>query len=304
MARPNGPRPSPDTEWWAPHPGSAASADAPPDPLHAHSFGRPRGHQADGLRPKRRALPIALLTLLLLLVGIPVGVAVMTQGPTPTQPQATAPAEPSEPEDPAESAEPAEPAEPASGNLPQDAVPAVVIAIVDGDTLDTDQGRVRVFGVDTPEVGQPYADEATEKAESLVPVSSTIHLWRSPGSDDRDRFGRLVRTVLTADGVDLGAELVRGGLATAFRRYSDEYVAQELEAQQSGRGQWRGISTDTPSIAPLADAASSGAANEPWNEPGPDLDCADIGQPVQVAPPDYHRLDRDGDGWACEWSSR
>lgn len=34
--------------------------------------------------------------------------------------------------------------------------------------------------------------------------------------------------------------------------------------------------------------------------PPPDLDCADIGQRVRVAGPDPHRLDGDGDGWACE----
>jgi hypothetical protein len=33
---------------------------------------------------------------------------------------------------------------------------------------------------------------------------------------------------------------------------------------------------------------------------GPDLDCPDIGRKVWVGANDYHRLDRDGDGWACE----
>jgi hypothetical protein len=31
-----------------------------------------------------------------------------------------------------------------------------------------------------------------------------------------------------------------------------------------------------------------------------DLDCADIKQKVKVVGPDSYRLDRDGDGWACE----
>jgi hypothetical protein len=39
---------------------------------------------------------------------------------------------------------------------------------------------------------------------------------------------------------------------------------------------------------------------DPWNTPGPDLDCKDIGKMVRVDPPDYHRLDRDNDGWGCE----
>ncbi|MEN5075306.1 HNH endonuclease family protein [Isoptericola cucumis] len=40
-------------------------------------------------------------------------------------------------------------------------------------------------------------------------------------------------------------------------------------------------------------------ASKPWNRPGPDLDCSDIRQKVRVYPPDYHRLDADGDGWGC-----
>ncbi len=39
---------------------------------------------------------------------------------------------------------------------------------------------------------------------------------------------------------------------------------------------------------------------EPWNQPGPDLDCADIGMTVYITGPDYRRLDREGDGIACE----
>ena len=51
--------------------------------------------------------------------------------------------------------------------------------------------------------------------------------------------------------------------------------------------------------------ASSGSSSKPqanaaWNQPGPDLDCADIRKRVRVYPPDYHRLDADGDGWGCE----
>ncbi|MFI2104280.1 hypothetical protein ACH436_13370 [Isoptericola sp. NPDC019693] len=38
----------------------------------------------------------------------------------------------------------------------------------------------------------------------------------------------------------------------------------------------------------------------PWNYPGPDLDCPDIGKMVWVGSNDYHDLDRDGDGWGCD----
>ncbi len=40
---------------------------------------------------------------------------------------------------------------------------AQVVRIIDGDTLDTSKGRVRLFGVDTPERGERCASEATER---------------------------------------------------------------------------------------------------------------------------------------------
>ncbi len=45
---------------------------------------------------------------------------------------------------------------------------------------------------------------------------------------------------------------------------------------------------------------SSETSDEPWNRPGPDLDCVDIGHSVRITGPDYHNLDRDGDGIGCE----
>ncbi|WP_278235874.1 HNH endonuclease family protein [Isoptericola sp. AK164] len=50
-------------------------------------------------------------------------------------------------------------------------------------------------------------------------------------------------------------------------------------------------------------STSSGSTDQrsaPWNQPGPDLDCSDIRKKVRVYPPDYHRLDADGNGWGCE----
>jgi endonuclease YncB( thermonuclease family) len=42
--------------------------------------------------------------------------------------------------------------------------------------------------------------------------------------------------VCRAAGEDLGAIMVREGLALAFTRYSVQYVDQEMEAKAAGRG--------------------------------------------------------------------
>jgi hypothetical protein len=51
--------------------------------------------------------------------------------------------------------------------------------------------------------------------------------------------------------------------------------------------------------ASSCDPDYSGACVPPYP---PDLDCADIGQPVRVEGSDPHGLDRDGDGAGCEAS--
>jgi len=186
------------------------------------------------------------------------------------------------------------------GGVPAAAVAALMLRAVDGDTIDTDLGRVRLHGIDTPEVGEPYSEEATGRLAQLLPVGATVWLWRSPGSDDVDRYGRLVRTVFTSDGRDAGSVLVAEGLAAAYTEYSDAYVEQESDARRSSLGIWSGAAALSMPGSAAGGAAASGSSAEPWNEPGPDLDCADIGVRVQITGPDYHRLDRDGDGWACE----
>lgn len=57
---------------------------------------------------------------------------------------------------------------------------------------------------------------------------------------------------------------------------------------------------DAQAAAAAAAVEPEPAALEPWNMPGPDLDCSDIGKKVWISGIDYHRLDRDGDGWGCE----
>ena len=52
---------------------------------------------------------------------------------------------------------------------------------------------------------------------------------------ERDRYGRTV-AICRASGEDLGAVLVREGLAWAFTRFSVDYVDQQEEARIANRG--------------------------------------------------------------------
>ncbi|MGB2842733.1 MAG: hypothetical protein WBC40_09725 [Halobacteriota archaeon] len=46
---------------------------------------------------------------------------------------------------------------------------AIVSRIIDGDTIELQNGeRVRLLGINTPEKGQPYYEEATNRLKELI----------------------------------------------------------------------------------------------------------------------------------------
>lgn len=112
-----------------------------------------------------------------------------------------------------------------------------LVRVIDGDTvvvvLDGEQVRVRLVGIDTPEVGECGFEEAARALESIL-ASGKLGLVDA-GVDDRDRFDRLLR-YLDVDGIDPGLELIRGGFAdaaydsrTGFKRHNREelYIAAD-----------------------------------------------------------------------------
>jgi len=72
-------------------------------------------------------------------------------------------------------------------------VPSVVSRVIDGDTLELVGGeRVRLIGVDAPELNHPGGREASAFVRELVEGRM---VWLEPDGANRDRFGRLRRYV-------------------------------------------------------------------------------------------------------------
>ena len=136
-----------------------------------------------------------------------------------------------------------------------DGVETRVVRVVDGDTFiidipDPREGdattRVRLLGVDTPELGrggepdEPYAREAAAFAVELV-EGRTVTVVLEPHRE-RDRWGRLLAHIDTGDGELLGAALLEAGLARAETRWPhawrDWYVRIELAAKRERIGMW------------------------------------------------------------------
>ena len=110
--------------------------------------------------------------------------------------------------------------------------------VLDGDTLTfLPQGqstsvRVRLDGIDAPESCQP-GGEAARDAMIRLAMRKTVQV-REFG---QDHYGRQVAQV-SIDGVDLGAEMVRTGMAWAYRYRAGAgpYAKLQKRAQEDKRG--------------------------------------------------------------------
>lgn len=175
-----------------------------------------------------------------------------------------------------------------------------VVGVVDGDTLDVSNGeRVRLIGIDTPEIGQCGYGEATATLRQLV-AGRSVNLV--PGArDDRDRYGRLLRYV-EADGVDVNLSMLRSGRAIArydsrdgYGRHprQDEYVAADLASPSAN------VCAGSP--PPSTAVGRSGGGADPRFGSCREAKAAGYGPYVAGVDPEYGWYrDGDGDGVNCE----
>lgn len=113
----------------------------------------------------------------------------------------------------------------------------------DGDSLTVNGVRVRLFGIDAPELdqscqrgGQAWACGSAATQELSRLVSGKQVRCVPVGTDQHGRIlGRC-----TAGVVDINRTMVASGYAVAFRRYSNDYVTAEESARVNRRGIWSG----------------------------------------------------------------
>lgn len=115
---------------------------------------------------------------------------------------------------------------------------AEVVGVIDGDTIDVLVGRVktriRIEGIDCPELAQPFGRAAKQFSSDTV-FARRVEVV----SQSTDRYGRLIARVQVG-GEDLGLALLKAGLAWQYTTYSQDpvYGAAEGAARAARRGLW------------------------------------------------------------------
>jgi endonuclease YncB( thermonuclease family) len=121
---------------------------------------------------------------------------------------------------------------------------AVVTRVVDGDTLELDNGEtVRLIGIDTPEVygGTECGGAQASAYMERIATGRRVSVRTDPTQDTYDRYERLL-AYLEAGGRDLGEAVLRAGWARVYV-YDEPFrrLAAYRQAGSAARGGDRGI---------------------------------------------------------------
>ena len=127
--------------------------------------------------------------------------------------------------------------------------------IIDGDTIYIGKFKIRLEGIDAPEIKQKCKKEslkitsyigftfyknyycgriAKEKLIDKVGKSKIKCL-----SSSKDRYKRYLATCYK-NKINLNQWMVRNGYAIAYRRYSKKYISEENFAKENKLGLWKG----------------------------------------------------------------
>jgi endonuclease YncB( thermonuclease family) len=128
---------------------------------------------------------------------------------------------------------------------PTRSIAPLAVRAVDGDTLHTGSERIRLSGIDAPELSQTCQDgqarawacgqAAKQRLAALVAQGSL-----TCSSRGQDRYGRTLAVCAAGQVADIGAALVRDGYAVNYSRTTSDYKSAEQEARAARRGIWQG----------------------------------------------------------------
>jgi len=139
-----------------------------------------------------------------------------------------------------------------------------VVGVHDGDTLtllvDRQQYKVRLDGIDAPELGQDYGTRAKQALSKAV-FGKTLRIE----THGQDKYGRTLGEVF--DGAEsINRRLVRDGMAWHYAKYSTskELADAEKTARQNKTGPWADPAAVPPWEYRAKKKAPPAATGEHW----------------------------------------
>jgi micrococcal nuclease len=122
-----------------------------------------------------------------------------------------------------------------------------IVAVHDGDTvsviINKRQEKVRLIGIDAPEIGQkPWGEKARKYLETLLGSSG----WKVKldfDVDKRDKHGRILAYLWTTNGEMVNLLMLKSGNALLFTlppnvKYVNDLRTAQREAKDGGFGIW------------------------------------------------------------------
>ncbi|WP_270971139.1 thermonuclease family protein [Campylobacter upsaliensis] len=129
-----------------------------------------------------------------------------------------------------------------------------VSKVIDGDTIELlaktskenpynhiAKLKIRLYGIDAPELKQAYGKEAKEYLSALV-LKQEVSLI----IENKDKYDRFVGT-LFLKGQDINKEMVKNGYAHAYESFSKKYLAEQADAKMFKLGLWQDERVMSPS---------------------------------------------------------
>ena len=127
--------------------------------------------------------------------------------------------------------------------------------IIDGDTVHIGNKKIRLEGIDAPEIKQkckkPFIKISTvigfnfNKDYECGVISKKKLIEKTQNSEikcsssSKDRYKRYLATCFK-DSINLNKWMVNQGHAIAYKKYSKRYVLDEQDAKENKRGIWQG----------------------------------------------------------------
>lgn len=120
------------------------------------------------------------------------------------------------------------------------------ITVVDGETLEIQNQRVKLWGVDAPELDQTCHDGQGGAYNCGKESASALSRWLGELQPvqceprGNDNAGNVIAICYTATGDDIAGWMVRNGYAIDWPKYSNGfYSVPQNEAQQAKNGIWQ-----------------------------------------------------------------